>query len=60
MSENATLAIPKDKKEFDTIMQIFLLYAGSEIIGSTSAEYLLLDFNDYFMEQVYLTESGNN
>lgn len=50
--------MPKNKAEFNVAMQIFLFYEAKDIIGSSTTDYVFLGFNDFFIEQVYLAESG--
>lgn len=56
--EDATLAIPKNLKEVEILLEIFQNYPISILQGVTHPDFILLDFHDMFNEGEYLTESG--
>lgn len=57
-SEKATLAMPKNQKEADTLKSIFEKKLRSVESGVTARDYVFLGFHDQFTEGEYIDEKG--
>lgn len=56
--EKANLAIPKNKNESDIMKLIFAKYPKDTLVGATCKCCMFVGFHDHFMQNEYITESG--